>query len=36
MQGGNQSTTIQPVEGIMGCNSTNGGAQVEWTIRKAS
>ncbi|KAJ4423464.1 hypothetical protein N0V82_001937 [Gnomoniopsis sp. IMI 355080] len=36
MQGGsqNQNTTIQPVEGVMDCNSTSGDAQVEWTIRK--
>lgn len=34
MQGGDQSATIQPVEGVMGCSSTNGDAQIEWTIRK--
>lgn len=38
MQGGsqNQNATVQPVEGVMGCNSTSGDAQVEWTIRKTS
>lgn len=36
MQGGNQRTIVQAVEGVMSCNSTNGDAQIEWTIRKAS
>lgn len=36
MQDGNQSATIQPTEGVMSCDSANGDAQIEWTIRKAS
>lgn len=29
MQDGSQSATVQPVEGVPGCNSTNVGAQVK-------
>ncbi|CAN8103796.1 unnamed protein product [Discula destructiva] len=34
LQGGNSTVTIQPVEGIMACDSANGSAQIEWTLRK--